>query len=543
MRLAGRVRKRGARRRNLHGAAVIGHARLIHSPHVQSIGRCQASVRGFGTVALFFACACGSSRSAGTGSSSGSNAPSAGASSGESNASGVASGFAPSGTGASSGQPSISGATSVSGTPSSSGATAASGATAGAESDSSVGSGSDASTGAVAEAAAPDAPLEASIPDAGLAGDVVGKVTVGYQGWFAAVGDGSPVNLWWHYDNNTQNAPSPSDEQLKGWPYMVDFTTGFQSGFANLGNGKPATLFSSYTYQTVDAHFSWMQAVGIDTAALQRFNDETPTRNAVALNVMRAAEAHDVKFYVMYDISGWTTFQTDLKSDWMNVITGTLRLTSSSAYAHQDGKPVVCIWGMGFSDRPGDPASSMDVIDFFKAQGLYVIGGVPLDWRTQGGGSKAAYGPVYDDFDMISPWMVGVIGDVAGSDSIRQSNNVPDEAYCQSHGIDYQPCVLPGDLSLHQRVHGDFMWHQFANMIQIGAQGLYVSMFDEFGEGNQIAKTAENASEQPTNGAFVPLDEDGTACSADYYLRLTGDADKMLKGQIPFTLTRPTPPM
>jgi hypothetical protein len=383
----------------------------------------------------------------------------------------------------------------------------------------------------------------AAVVDGGPASDVVGKVTVGYQGWFAAVGDGSPVNLWWHYDQNTQNAPSPADELLKGWPYMADFTMGFQTGFANLGNGKAATLFSSYTYQTVDTHFSWMQAVGIDTAALQRFNDETPTRNAVALNVMKAAEARDAKFYVMYDISGWATFQNDLKSDWSNVIVNTLHLTASPAYAHQDGKPVVCIWGMGFSDRPGDPTSSLDVINFFKNQGLYVIGGVPLDWRTQGGGSQAGYGPVYDAFNMLSPWMVGVIGNSAESDAIRQSNNILDEAYCQSHGIDYQPCVLPGDLSLHQRVHGDFMWHQFANMIQIGAQGLYVSMFDEFGEGNQIAKTAENASEQPANGNFVPLDEDGTACSADYYLRLTGDGDKMLKRLIPFSFTRPTSPM
>jgi hypothetical protein len=523
---------------------VIGSGRALHSPHVQPIGPCRTPARCLGTVALLLACACGKSHPADAEGSSGSNAPSAGSSFGASNASGGGSGFAQSGSGASGGQPSVSGALS------------AGGSTAGGEGDGDSSAGSeldaapsgvapelDAASGAVADVATSGAPFEASIPDAGPASDVVGKVTVGYQGWFAAVGDGSPVNLWWHYDNNTQNAPSPSDELLKGWPYMVDFTTGFQSGFANLGNGKPATLFSSYTYQTVDAHFSWMQAVGIDTAALQRFNDETPTRNAVALNVMKAAEAHGVKFYVMYDISGWTTFQTDLKSDWTDVITGTLKLTSSSAYAHQDGKPVVCIWGMGFSDRPGDPTSSTDVIDFFKGQGLYVIGGVPLDWRTQGGGSKAGYGPVYDDFDMISPWMVGVIGDVAGSDSIRQSNNVPDEAYCQTHGIDYQPCVLPGDLSLHQRAHGDFMWHQFANMIQVGAQGLYVSMFDEFGEGNQIAKTAENASEQPTNGNFVPLDEDGTACSADYYLRLTGDGDKMLKGQIPFTFTRPTPPM
>ncbi|MDN5285200.1 MAG: hypothetical protein JWR38_1474, partial [Mucilaginibacter sp.] len=38
-------------------------------------------------------------------------------------------------------------------------------------------------------------------------GDVVGKVTVGYQGWFAAIGDGSPINIWWHWAPNASQAP------------------------------------------------------------------------------------------------------------------------------------------------------------------------------------------------------------------------------------------------------------------------------------------------------------------------------------------------
>jgi hypothetical protein len=67
-------------------------------------------------------------------------------------------------------------------------------------------------------------------------------------------------------------------------------------------------------------------------------------------------------------------------------------------------------------------------------------------------------------------------------------------------------------------------------------------MFDEFNEGNQIAKTAESAAMIPTNSSFLGLDEDGVTCSADYYLRLTGDGGKMLKGQIPFTFARPTVP-
>ncbi|MEV4624554.1 lectin, partial [Asanoa sp. NPDC049573] len=28
-------------------------------------------------------------------------------------------------------------------------------------------------------------------------GDVVGKISVGYQGWFACPGDGAPIGGWW----------------------------------------------------------------------------------------------------------------------------------------------------------------------------------------------------------------------------------------------------------------------------------------------------------------------------------------------------------
>jgi hypothetical protein len=86
------------------------------------------------------------------------------------------------------------------------------------------------------------------------------------------------------------------------------------------------------------------------------------------------------------------------------------------------------------------------------------------------------------------------------------------------------------------------MWHQFYNMVRIGAQGIYISMFDEFNEGNQIAKTAATAATVPAGSGIWALDEDGTACSTDYYLRLTGDGGRMLKGQIALTATRPTSP-
>jgi hypothetical protein len=206
---------------------------------------------------------------------------------------------------------------------------------------------------------------------------------------------------------------------------------------------------------------------------------------------------------------------------------------------------VVCIWGFGFNDgnHPWDPATCLDVVNWFKGQGCYLIGGVPREWRTGTGGSRSGYLDVYHGFNMLSPWMVGAIGNVNDSDSVYQNINIPDQADCTAHGVDYQPCVLPGDVSARQRAHGDFMWRQFYNMVRVGAQGIYISMYDEFNEGNQIAKTAETQAMLPTNSGLLALDEDGTACSSDYYLRLTADGGRMLKGQIPLTPVRPTQPL
>ncbi|TWI97574.1 hypothetical protein JN11_03394 [Mucilaginibacter frigoritolerans] len=377
-------------------------------------------------------------------------------------------------------------------------------------------------------------------------GDVVGKVVVGYQGWFAAIGDGSPINAWWHWSQDESQAPSASNLGFKSWPDVRDYTSTYQTGFANLNNGQPAKLFSSFTDQTVNTQFLWMQQNGIDAAALQRFDpngSEGPIRDAITAKVKTAAETYGRKFYIMYDVSGWTNMQSEIKTDWTSKMSAYI---SSSAYAKQNGKPVVCIWGFGFNDtnHPWTADVCLDVINWFKGQGCYVIGGVPTQWRTAPSGqdSRPGFLATYSAFNMISPWMIGRIGNISDADNYYNNVNIPDQAYCNSNNIDYQPCVLPGDLQEHQRVHGDFMWHQFYNMVKLGCQGIYISMFDEFNEGNQIAKTAESSAFVPSGSSFVALDEDGTACSADYYLRLTGDGGKMLKGQIALTATRPTQP-
>ena len=378
----------------------------------------------------------------------------------------------------------------------------------------------------------------------GRAGDVVGKITVGYQGWFACIGDHAPIDLWWHWSQNESLAPSPSNNNLKAWPDMREYGKWYRTGYARLNNGDAADLFSSYDQSTVNTHFRWMQQHGCDTAALQRFNPDSgegPTRNAMAAKVRSAAEAYGRKFYIMYDVTGWLDMQSQIKTDWTEKMSA---YTKSAAYARQDGKPVVCIWGFGFNDdnHPFTPAACQDVINWFKQQGVYLIGGVPREWRIGTGGSRAGFLGVYHSFDALSPWMVGAIGTAVDSDGVYRQFTVPDEADCKAHGIDYQPCVLPGDVSASQRAHGDFMWRQFYNMCRARVQGIYISMFDEFGEGNQICKTADTQASVPAGSGLRALNQDGTACSSDYYLRLTNDGGRMLKGKIALTATRPTRP-
>lgn len=368
-------------------------------------------------------------------------------------------------------------------------------------------------------------------------GDVVGKVTVGYQGWFSAAGDGSPVNAWGHTN-------------IELWPDMREYAQTYSTsslGWSTLGDGQPATLFSSYDQSTVNTHFMWMAQNGIDTVALQRFDNEIQPgttlfsqRNGEAQKVMSAAQATGRQFYIMYDMSGGTSY---VESDWTNTIVNTLHLTSSPNYAMQNGKPVVCLWGMGYTtvDLNGTQAAAM--VNWFKSQGCYVIAGVPGSWRSLNGQTRSDFGSVWPLCNMIMPWQVG-----GGPDP---SWMAADFAYCNSNGIDYQSDVYPG-YSFHNsnsssaenaipRNAGNFMWSQFALVRQTGVPSVYISMFDEVNEGTAILKGAEDSSMIPTSQWFLTLGADGTHVSSDYYLRETNDGGQMVKGITPYQTTQPTP--
>lgn len=385
----------------------------------------------------------------------------------------------------------------------------------------------------------------------GQSSDVVGKLVVGYQGWFGAPQDGSPILDKWLHWAVWGEEPSPGHVTFELYPDVREYQKLYQTKLGNLRNGKPAQLFSSWDDSTIDLHFKWMQDYNIETVALQRFplrvkSEENFAKllNGIANKVRVSAEKYNRKFYITWDVTGWNAFGSELIEDLEKNLIENLKIFDSRAYARHNGKPVVSIWGFGFIDRPNNPNGALNIVNELKRRGYYVIGGVPITWRTGTGSSHSNYLNVYSAFNMLQPWSVGSFKDVNGAKT-HQTLLREDLTFCTAHNIDYQPVIsagfawsnwnsghLPGRNAI-PRLHGDFMWQQFVNLRELNIKNAYVAMFDEFDEGTAIAKVAEDASMIPNNQYFLTLDADGVHVSSDFYLRLVDAGTNMLKGQTP----------
>ncbi len=380
---------------------------------------------------------------------------------------------------------------------------------------------------------------------------IIGKVVCGYQCWFNATGDGSPINHWSHWSpgNPPQAgiAPNPNPNlTFDAYPdvSIYDPASLFQTNFANQGNGNPAKLFSSFKQDVVDKHFQLMQANGIDGVAFQRFIWEVlidpaykANRDSAAVHVRAAAERYQRMFYVVYDLSGLgnvpaTSDQVrfdSVKGDWQNNMLANLHITSSPMYAKQGGKPVVQIWGIGYNHIIGTAAIQLDLINWFKSQGVYVIIGVPTGWRTGTGASNPGWINTYNAGNMISPWTVGAYTDQTSTDNFKTSFLTPDLSYCNSHGIAYQPVIFPGfswsnwnggTQNQIPRNKGNFLWRQAYNLRLLNIKTAEIAMMDEFDEGTAILPMADGYNMIPTNQYFVTNSADGSYLSSDFYLRL-----------------------
>lgn len=384
--------------------------------------------------------------------------------------------------------------------------------------------------------------------------EFIGKSVAGYQVWFNT---GTPTSGWFHWAGGAQ--PAVGHLNFEVYPDATEYAAAdlTQTGFANLGNGSPSQLFHSSNTAVINKHFNWMQSAGIDGVALQRFINgigsvinNSPAASPVKVKV--AAEASNKIFYICYDISSSgldATWDDIIKFDWVYNIEQSYGLTSSPAYATVNNKPVVQLWGTGFTgNHPGTEQETIDLIHFLQARGCYVIGGVPTYWRTGTGDSKSDFLNAYKAFDMISPWSVGRFTDVAGAANFKTNLLIPDKAFTDAEHIDYMPVLFPG-FSWSQwnnglpnsipRKAGDFSWNQALNIKSIGVSNMYFAMLDEYDEGTAIMKAATDYSMIPTDQYFVTTSADGIWTSSDFYLRLAAAETQLIKGTRSPTTTVP----
>lgn len=378
------------------------------------------------------------------------------------------------------------------------------------------------------------------------------KIMAGYQGWFAADGDGAGEG-WRHWGGDPPSAESIS---IDFWPDMREYEADelYPTNFF-YNDGSNAGLYSAYTPKTVERHVKWMKDYGIDGVFVQRFIGNavnmTELRDQVLQNVRFASEKYGRVFANMYDISGGSdaTMVEILKNDWIHLVDD-LKITESPNYLHHNGLPVLSIWGFGSTDRPGTPEITHELIQWFTIDApekyrVTLKAGVNNKWQELSAEWQAAI----ERFDIISPWAVGRYGDIPGANNFRKDYIEPDLAKTKSLNIDYMPVVFPGfswynlkvDANLNDKPRdgGKFLWHQFFNAMDAGCNMVYVAMYDEVDEGTAIYKLAENDEQTPTTGTFVPLDYDGYELPSDWYLRLTGEATKMLRDEITLTSTIP----
>lgn len=370
---------------------------------------------------------------------------------------------------------------------------------------------------------------------------LAGKVLCGYQGWFNCKGDGAKVG-WRHWSKSVSKF-TPSTVSVDMWPDMSEYPPSerFKTGFTNR-NGSAAEVFSSHRADTVRRHFRWMREYGIDGAIVQRFAVELEDpvfrrlRTTILNHCRTAAEKEDRVFSLMYDLSGLgANRMRQIERDWSALHA----ITNSSSYLLHQGKPLIGIWGVGFSDeRKYGLGECRKLIEFFKRANCSVLLGVPTHWRRlkEDALADTELHEIMKLADMISPWTIGRYPDPTAIAErwIPQLNN--DIAWCRAESLEYLPVVYPGfswrnlrggPLGVIPRRRGEFLWSQFTAAKRAGASMVYVAMFDEVDEATAIFKCTDTP---PTAGQVRFLDNEGLP--SDHYLRVTGAGGRLIRGDV-----------
>ena len=381
-----------------------------------------------------------------------------------------------------------------------------------------------------------------------------GLVMAGYQGWFNTAADGAGRN-WHHFQRRGVFAPGSCEIDL--WPDMTEYKKQYPTDF-KFADGKTATVFSAYDKSTVDLHFKWMTDYGIDGVFMQRFVAEIRNEsgkkhfNTVLENAMQAAEKNNRAICIMYDLSGMVPADVPLvlnDIDELNRQYGLLNKDKikSPTYLHENGKPLITVWGVGFNDnRRYGFKEAETIIDGLNEKGYSVMLGVPTFWRDFGFDAikSDSLHTLIKKCAIVAPWFVGRY-DINTYPAFNQ--HIKDDiAWCQANQVEYAPLAFPGfswrnmngpNARTIDRENGNFFWQQVAGAKAAGAQMLYIAMFDEMNEGTSIFKcaTKSNLPLNP-NGVFVDIDD---SVGSDYYLWLTGQSANWFHGKSGYSKVKP----
>lgn len=373
----------------------------------------------------------------------------------------------------------------------------------------------------------------------------------GYQGWFTTPKDGTDLG-WTHYGFD-----KPDRAHIDLWPDVSELTPEerHDTPLKN-ADGSPAQVFSSAHPRTVLRHFEWMREHQIDGVFLQRFGttlkspkNRTHT-NRVLENVRTASRQTGRAWALMYDLSGLKKgdILAHVMQDWKH-LRNTLHIDQDPHYLHHQGRPLIAVWGIGFSDdRDYSLDETAELLRFLSRNpefgGMATLAGVPTWWRE--GARDATTDParldVFKLADVISPWSVGRYNSPTSAEKHIASIHPADTAWCTAHGKTYLPVIFPGfswrnlsamrnqdaPLNAIPRLDGQFLWTQARTRLQHGATSLYLAMFDELDEATAILKTTPTPPVHDTlkfvNDPHLPT---------DHYLWLTGQIAQALKTHAP----------
>jgi hypothetical protein len=373
------------------------------------------------------------------------------------------------------------------------------------------------------------------------------KVLCGYQGWFRCPGD--PADIGWRHWSRDAKKITPRTLTFEMWPDTAELTAEEKypaPGFSH-ADGRPAFLFSSAHPRTVERHFQWMRQYGIDGVLLQRFLVNLSDRSFdQVLGHVRTSAAKTGRVYaICYDLTGAPKdrLYDTLVNDWKHLV-DEQKVTQDRHYLHDGGKPVLVVWGF-FSDR-FDAALAHRIIDFFQQRGRYevtLVGGCQWYWRTE---KDSEWARAFRRFDVISPWNVGHYAMVGGQKHAATGHWEDDLAAARKAGMRFLPVIYPGfgwtNLMGEKaagatiaRLGGEFFWRQFVTASSLGIDMAYVAMFDEVDEATAIFKVENNPPTQAKLQTFEGL-------PADWYLRLTGEGSKVIRGERKAQATLPSKP-